>query len=376
MNPAPTDAHPIGTDPAETDRRMIKRALMTWGTGRDHIGGPPPATGTAVAVLETADTLPAVLAAGLVGATGTVFVGGTDDAGPGSRAPGRPRVVGYRGSAAEPGEELSVGDDFFLQIQDYATSEYMSLLGPTLIRLCAPQDLEALLADADRARGTGEFAAFATNPAVQFADRSAYAGDPTAVDGPSLRLWVDADGAVSTSPDGALLGDVSDGPAAIAAAWREINRASARPCAVSLGRAVPEAVRVAALAVRPWLPDYLAALEALKDLHARGHHDVQVSGFGGRRSPALAGVDGPEGPAGGAPVLLWTDRDSFLVEPRAGRSFRIDPATADAVESLVALGSIEAAAAVVDPDRLRAVAASFAGVGVRLVRRSPVGAGA
>ena len=161
-------------DLLQADRRTVKRSLMSWGTGRNHTGEPVRPGRSAIVVLENADALPDVLAAGLVDADSTVFVGGTDDQGPLSREPGRPRVVGYQGSAAEPGEELSIGDDFFLQIQDYATSEYMSLLGPTLIRICGPQDFAAFLADADRARDTGSFAEFATNPAVQFADQSAY----------------------------------------------------------------------------------------------------------------------------------------------------------------------------------------------------------
>jgi hypothetical protein len=361
-------------DLLQADRRAVKRALMSWGTGRNHTGEAVRPGRCAVVVLDNADALPDVLAAGLVDADSTVFAGGVDDQGPLSREPGRPRVVGYQGSAAKPGEELSIGDDFFLQIQDYATSEYMSLLGPTLIRICGPQDFATFLADADRARQTGNFAEFATNPAVQFADQSAYGAtllDGAGVDGPELRLWVDGAGQVSTSPNGSLLGSIGDGFAALHRKWREINAGSGFPCAVSLGGSIGQDERAAALTARPWLPDYLMALDAMKDLHARGRREIRVSGFGGRRSTALADV--PASAESARPVLLWNEDGAYLVDQRIGRTFGIDEATADAVEAVLVLGSVETATAVVDPARLRSVASSFAAAGVLLDSREPAG---
>lgn len=374
---------PLTTDDVfEADRRTTKRALMTWGTGRNHLGESVRPGRTAVLVLESADALDDVLAAGLVDADSTVFVGGMQDDGPLSRRPSTPRVIGYQGSAAEPGEELSVGDDFFLQIQDYATSGYMSLLGPTLIRICGPQDFAAFLADADLARETGYFAEFATNPAVQFADQSAYR--TSSIDdagGPDLRLWVDGVGQVSTSADGTVLGTITDGFSAIARTWREINAASRFPCAVCIGGSVAESDRVAALVARPWLPDYLAALDAVKDLHARGRRDVRVSGFGGRRLAGLNGTSDPQqdavsshDQAASRPVLLWNDEASYLVDAKVGRSFQIDDATANVVEAVLAFGSVEGASAVADPIELRSVTSSLATAGVRLTHE-PVGAG-
>ena len=364
-------------DLLQADRRTVKRSLMSWGTGRNHTGEPVRPGRSAIVVLENADALPDVLAAGLVDADSTVFVGGTDDQGPLSREPGRPRVVGYQGSAAEPGEELSIGDDFFLQIQDYATSEYMSLLGPTLIRICGPQDFAAFLADADRARDTGSFAEFATNPAVQFADQSAYGAtllDGEDGDGPELRLWVDGAGQVSTSPNGSVIGSIEDGFDAIHRRWQDINAGSGSPCAVSLGSSIGEDERAAALAARPWLPDYLNALDAMKDLHARGRREIRVSGFGGRRSTALADAPASGGAAEPArPVLLWNEDGAYLVDRRIGRTFGIDEATADAVEAVLVLGSVDTATAVVDPARLHSVTSSFAAAGVLLATREPAG---
>jgi hypothetical protein len=361
-------------DLLQADRRAIKRALMSWGTGRNHTGEQVRGSRATVVVLENADALPDILAAGLVDADSTVFVGGRDDAGPLSREPGHPRVIGYQGSAGEPGEELSIGDDFFLQIQDYATSEYMSLLGPTLIRICGSEDFAAFLADADRARSTGGFAEFSTNPAVQFADQNAYgaaAVDGPEAGGPTLRLWVDGAGSVSTSVNGTVLGTIGDPFDTIARRWREINAGSSFPSAVCLGAGIGEDERSAALADRPWLPDYLLALDAIKDLHARGQRDVRVSGFGGRRSTELAASDGHSA----AQVLLWTEDANYLVDSRIGRTFRIDEPAARAVDAVLALGSVEAAGAVVDPTHLRTITSTFAAAGVVLDSRQAVGAG-
>ena len=89
--------------------------------------------------------------------------------------------------------------------------------------------------------------------------------------------------------------------------------------------------------------------------------------------PVSAGVDPPRWPTcrhralkSARPVLLWNEDGAYLVDQRIGRTFGIDEATADAVEAVLVLGSVETATAVVDPARLRSVASSFAAAGVLL----------
>ncbi|WP_202437962.1 daptide biosynthesis RiPP recognition protein [Streptomyces sp. SID5910] len=351
-----------------------RRHLMSWGTGRALPGRPEGRhAGAATVVLENPRHLAEVLGSDLVGPHTVVLAPGrvpeTSD------VPG-PLVVGYQGSLSEPGGDLSIDDSFFLQTQDYATSAYMSVIGATLIRVTEEADFETFLADADRARAEGDFAAFVTDPAVQLADVSALGAGPDG-DGPSTRLYVGQEGELSTSPGGSRLGRLGSSFASVVAAWDRANTASAHPCAVALGDTVPEDVRVAALTERPWLGRYLAALAAVRELRARGLDGVRVSGFGGR----LAST--PAAPAGAAdtddsalPLLLWTDEAAYVHAPAVGRTFRVGREAGALVETLLVCGSLEAAAGHADRDRLCEVEAFFADAGVPLRSTGLLGAGA
>lgn len=357
-----------------------RRHLMSWGVGRALPGRPGQEdAGAATVVLENPRHLAEVLGSDLVGPHTVVLTPG--------RAPERadvpgPLVVGYQGSLSEPGGDLSIDDSFFLQTQDYATSAYMSVIGATLVRVTEEADFEAFLADADRARAEGEFAAFATDPAVQLADVSALGAGP-ASDGPATRLYVGEEGGLSTSPWGRRLGVLGDGFASVVAAWDRANAETAHPCAVALGDTVPEDVRTAALTERPWLGRYLAALAAVRELRARGLDGVRVSGFGGRLAPDPAGTSGAAGPSGaadaddaGLPLLLWTDEAAYVHAPGAGRTFRVGLQAGVLAETLLVCGSLDAAAEHADRDRLREVEAFFAEAGVELRSAGLLGAGA
>jgi hypothetical protein len=284
--------------------RLAIRHLMSWGVGDPlPVEGSAPAEGCTTVVVEAAEHLASVLASDVVGAATLVFA----PAAPGSSPPAGGAVVTYEGSLREPGGDLSLDDEFFLQTQDYSTSEYLVVMGPTLVRVMSEADFEAFLGDADRARHEGAFPTFLTAPAVRLADPGALGG-PADADGPRTRLYVDASGVVSTGPAGAPLGGIEAGLVGLQRAWSECNAASSQPCAVSLGAVVPEAVRIAALAERPWLGRYLATVELLRNLAARGIGPLQVSGFGGRLSAGLADLDDAadaDDPA--QPVLLWSD---------------------------------------------------------------------
>src|SRR5690606_23774212 len=141
-------------------------------------------------VLEDAEHLSPLLASDVVDAGTMVFApghtGGTDG----------PVIVGYEGSLSEPGAEVSHDPSIYLQMQAYGISEYMSVVGPTLIRVADGTDFEVLLGDADRARDEGVFAEFLTNPVIQLADLPALGAGPQD-DGPALRLHVNRSGELS-----------------------------------------------------------------------------------------------------------------------------------------------------------------------------------
>ena len=334
--------------------RGYRAALMRWATGA---GDPAPRSDrSAAVVLADAAQLDAVVDSGWAGTRSVVFVP--------QRQPGvhpadvggdRPRVVGYTGSFAETDGEVLLPGDFYLQQQSYGLSQYMSAVGPTVVRVAGAEDFEAYLADADRARETGQFADFTTNPVIALADLPGLGAGPAA-DGTRHRLWVDRDGQLSTSPAGRPFGLLGQSPAQVQTAWVAASEASTQPCGVCLAQSVREPDRSAQLSARPWLSRYLVVLAAVRDLRARGAVTPRVSGFGGRLA---CGPDEPEAadltdPA--APVLLTTGHDVFLHAPTAGRTLRVDPATARCVELLLACGSVGGAAEHLDPDVVRQVA--------------------
>ncbi|MBC9718885.1 hypothetical protein H9Y04_40790 [Streptomyces sp. TRM66268-LWL] len=303
---------------------------MSWGSGSArpaHV----PAASTATIVLADGAHLDAVAASGLIGPGTLVFA-------PDTGAPPRhPQQVGYTGSLTEPGADFCLGEDFYLQTQDYASSAYITVLGPTLVRLFTLDDFAAFLGDADRAFAEGVFPAFLTTPSVLLADTSAL-GSPGAVDGPTLRLYVDHDGAISLSPGGTALGQAGDDLTTLTQRFDRINAVSEAPCAVTLGAVLPEEARTAALLVRPYLGRYLAAVKALRVLTAQNVLGLQVSGFGGRLTAGLAAA-GAEADLLDAelPLVLSTAQQAY-VAAADGRIFTVNHTVAAAVECLLAAG--------------------------------------
>ena len=334
--------------------RRVKRHLMSWATG-EHGQVAVPGAGVATIGLEDRAHLPALDAAGLVGASTVVLApGDLDD----------PDVTGYGGSLAQPGSELALGDEFFLQTQDYASSAYLSVLGPTIVRISDAEDLETFLADADRARDHGVFPDFLTAPAVRPADVPAL-GAAVEGDGPRMRLHVGQDGAVSTSPGGLPLGRAGDSLAQLEDAWRRANRASAVPCGVCLARVVPEQVRAELVGGRPSLARYLAVLDVLRTLTVNEIGGLRISGFGGRLGDLPDGADGADLGDPTLPVLAWNDDRAFVVD--RGRVFGVDATAARVAECLLALGSVEAAGRLLPGAQVARVAEFFAAHGVALV---------
>jgi hypothetical protein len=341
--------------------RELRRHLMAWGTGRGGLTAGHP-TGAATVLLEDRMHMADLLASDAVGPGSVVFCPGS---GP-TAAPGSgPQVVHYSGSVREPGTDIAVGDDFFLQVQDYATSEYLSVIGATLVRITGDGDLEAFLADADRAMAEGLFPPFVTDPAVQLADVAALGG-PWREDGPRVRLYVGPAGEMSVSPGGLRLGSLGEPHAELQRRWEGTNTASAAPCAVALGATLDDdAARSRALLDRPWLGRYLHAVDALRELGARGEATgLQVSGFGCRLRPEVAAVERPadlDAPGADLPVLLWNADAAYL--HRRGRTFRLDAAAAPLIELLLVLGRAHARALAPDRD-LSTVEAHLAGLGM------------
>ncbi|WP_354639238.1 daptide biosynthesis RiPP recognition protein [Kitasatospora camelliae] len=281
---------------------------------------------------------------------------------PGDRMDLGENVTGYGGSFRECDAEASLGDDFYLQVQNYSISQYVSVIGPTLVRVADETDFEVWLADADTAREKGEFAEFLANPALLVADLPGL-GAPLDGAGPRNRLYVRADGEVTVSPYGSALGRLGDGLEGLDTAWQRANT-GAHPCAVTLATAVPEALRVAALQSRPWLGAYLLAVDALREMRSRGIPRVRVSGFGGRLRPEN-GLAEPVG-APARHLVLWTDDAAYLYTSEGSRLFALNRAAGELAELLLCQGSVEAAARYARPEALLTVQRFFERAGVAL----------
>ena len=356
----------------------IKSRLLQWGVGRAERGQGLAESGCcAVVLLESADQLGELLQTGLVGPGSTVFLPEDHATTTGTTAvvgsaPHEPKteaqLVRYAGSAGEVGDELSLSDEFFLQIQAYGISEFMSVVGPTLVRVADESDFAAYLRDADKARADGVFPDFMMNPVVQLADVSALGAGPDG-DGPAVRLAVAADGTLSTSTGGAPLGRLAlDGMQQLSDTWRARNAGSDAPCAVSLGGVLEESARARELRLRPWLARYLAAANALRSTTARGIPGVRVSGFGGTLAAGLDDV--PPVEDGQAPLVLWAPECAFVYDPKGHRTFQMNHRTATVLDVLITSGGVAAGREYLAEDQLREGEMLLAQAGLELPARS------
>jgi hypothetical protein len=243
-------------------------------------------------------------------------------------------IICYDGDFTDAADEIAVGDDFFLQSQTYAVTPFMSVIGPTLVRIEGAEDFEAFLTDADVAYGSGEFAEHTTHPLIQLADLPALRRSTRTPD-PARRIFVAPDGALSTSPSGAALATFGEPLSTLLSSWQRrqpADPADADP--VPLSRVLPESTRVTALRDRPWLARYFTVLDALRHAHQLGHTDLAVSGFGDSVDDAVSrSVASPD-----LPVLLTGDGQNLVHEPLCGKTFAVSADTAKLVEVLLVAG--------------------------------------
>ncbi|MFE7387407.1 daptide biosynthesis RiPP recognition protein [Streptomyces sp. NPDC057582] len=308
-----------------TIRARLKQHLISWATASPLAG--PPGAGVGTLVLADAAHVPAVTAAGLVGSRTLLLA---PDDGTGVLAP----AVSYQGSLTEPGDEFSNGQDFFLQTHAYATSPFMTVFGPTIVRVFDQNDFDAFLADADRALAEGVFPEFLITSSVLLADPAALSGAHDPADGPALRLYADRNGQVSTSPTGAVLGTVDDSLDTLTERFARAGHDTA-----ALDAALPAETRAEALRSRPFLARYLEAVTALRSLMARGATGLRVSGFGSRMTPGLAAAGADADLADPTlPIVLYGDKDAYVVA--GSRLFAVDRRAAQALECLLATSGV------------------------------------
>lgn len=226
--------------------------LTLWARG----DAPPQAP--RVMVSEAPDAAGWLAGSGLVDGDSAVFVRQTRRSGPLPDGPGH--WLPFSGGAAEPGDEFVLRNDFYLQTTEYASLRYLSIAGPTVVRLTEAEDAERLLDDVDHALASGELPGPLTHPLVELGDRCALR-DGHGCSG--ARLHIDTAGVVRTSPVGEPIGRVGD------AALRDGGCVLPEVAAVL----APRLGEVAAFA---------AALDAVRTINVRERDDWRVSGFGAR----------------------------------------------------------------------------------------------
>ena len=139
-------------------------------------------------------------------------------------------------------------------------------------------------------------------------------------------------GEVRGGPGGAVLGTSGTDPDALATAARSDPVETCLSAIVDSGR-VRKAVRK-----RPWLPRYLAALDAFRALRGRGRGARHVPGFG----RPLDGDLPPVEPAK-APLVLWNDSETYVYQPSTGRCYEATVDEGKLAEVLAASASLDEA---------------------------------
>lgn len=252
--------------------------------------------------------------------------------------------VGYTGSFQDAGDEMLLDGRHAFELQDYLAAPFISIVGLTVVRQNSAAGLDAFLQDADTARASGVFVEQLLSGAVLLDSRASFSGRDTGAE--LVRVHVTGAGEYRDGPDGALLGVIGD-------LREELDAAAA--ASAGPGRAFERIVARSefddAVASRPWLGRYIAALDLLRQWDG-AHAQPAISGFGGHLVGALddrrraAAATSPEAPF----LVTGFDGDFVLVEPRTRRRFRLGADAARGAECLIATGDEALAAEMLAED--------------------------
>jgi hypothetical protein len=239
--------------------------------------------------------------------------------------------IGYRGDLDEPGDEIRVGPDFWVQTIDYAATRYLSVAGPTVIRFPDADDVHAFAKDVTALRDHGHFHPALLHAAVEIGDRCLLTDTPCTRLGQLTRLYVDSDGVVRKAPRGLPLGSVGDPLDRLAAVGRQYAAAGLDPCAPEEISAVLRSIPLADRLM------YLNSVDAIRTMQMRTGEPWYVSGVQGR----VAAGDGGRHvlPHRHDLLLLWSDTAYVLFDARQHRAFTLQPEAAEIIDILLSTDS-------------------------------------
>jgi hypothetical protein len=248
-------------------------------------------------------------------------------------------IVPVSGSFDAAGEELLVDGTLSLEIQDYVAIPFVNLVGVTVVRITTEEDWQAFFDDAEESIRSGYFVQQLTEVNAVLAERrllSRAAEDNLLL----TRLHITGDGSVRTGPYGTKVGKVGDSLPDI-----RIRAISLRPESAVASVYYPWDIQDS-LAAKPWIPRYLAALDAWKFIPREDRANTSLIGFG----VSLYGATLKDGlPSASAPFILKRAAEYTLLDTKTGRLFKIGADAAALIEAVSNVRDIKSAARAVAP---------------------------
>ncbi|MFK0007998.1 daptide biosynthesis RiPP recognition protein [Paenarthrobacter sp. NPDC090520] len=247
-----------------------------------------------------------------------------------------PDIVLVKGSFDEPGGELLVGGTLNLEIQDYVALPFVNLVGATVVRITGLEDQQAFFDDADEARSSGHFIVQLTEVNAVLSERGLLGGHGS-LNRSLSRIHITADGTILNGPYGTVIGWAGDPLHDL-----RIKAVPLKP--ESAVASISDAAEMRAqLSDRPWIPRYLAALDAWKFILRDHHADTRLVGFG---LSLYGATESHNHPLPGAPFILERHGEYRLLDTKTGRLFKIGADAATLIEAISNLRDVEAAATV------------------------------
>lgn len=248
-------------------------------------------------------------------------------------------IVPVSGSFDAAGEELLVDGTLSLEIQDYVAIPFVNLVGVTLVRITTEEDWQAFFDDAEEAFRSGHFVQQLIEVNAVLAERRLLSG--AAKDNLLLtRLHITWDGSVRTGPYGTKIGKVGDSLPDI-----RVRALSLRPESAVAAVHYPDDIQES-LESKPWIPRYLAALDAWKFIPREDRATTSLVGFGVSLYGATLRDDVP---SASAPFILKRAAEHTLLDTKTGRLFTIGTDAAAIIEAVSNERDIKVAARVVAP---------------------------
>lgn len=241
-------------------------------------------------------------------------------------------ITTVSGSFDAAGEELLVDGTLSLEIQDYVAIPFVNLVGVTVVRMTTSEDWQAFFDDAEEARRSGHFVRQLTEANAVLSERALLAGIEHK-DISLARLHITSDGRILSGPYGAEIGRVGD-------AIEDLHTRSLGP-----GSAMANCnVDVEAITANPWIPRYLAALDAWKFIPREARETTSFVGFGAGLLNAASGI-----PSASAPFIVQRAGEYRLLDTKSGRVFKIGVDAATIIEAVSNFRDVSAAATAIAP---------------------------